>query len=238
MKEQLVLSVEASRRVDLVAIEEYGIGSLVLMENAARGAADVIEGMTTEKGVVSIVCGKGNNGGDGLAIARQLDGRGFEVRVDILASANDLSDDAKANYEIIRRAGLTIRELGDGDVEKTFEEWAKDWKSSELLVDAMLGTGTTGKVREPYATAIGLMNESGVPIIAIDVPSGLDAQTGEAGEVCIRAKTTVTFVSLKTGFLEVSAKEYLGSVRVVNLGLPRRLLIELLHEERDGSRLA
>lgn len=226
MAEERVLSVDASRRVDEVAIKKYGISSLVLMENAARGAVDVIEALLPERGLVWIVCGKGNNGGDGLAIARQLDGRGYDVRVDLLATADELSPDAKANYQIIHRAGLSIRELKDGDT-ATLKSWATDWQTASLLVDAMLGTGTVGNVREPYASAIRMINETGIDIVAIDLPSGLDAQTGKPGSECIKAKTTVTFVSSKTGFLNQQAKAVLGNLHVVNLGLPRRVLEEV-----------
>lgn len=226
----LILSVEAARRIDEIAIRDYGISSLVLMENAARGAADLIEQHLTAKkrGPILIICGKGNNGGDGLAIARQLDSRGWEVHVDILARPEELSPDARANYDILHRAGFSLRSFCDDDPASTLQTWSQDWRHATLLIDAILGTGTIGEVREPYLSAITLINCAGPDITAIDLPSGLDAQSGLPASHCITAQHTITFVASKAGFATPAAAKKLGTVHIVNLGLPRRLLEDVL----------
>ncbi len=217
------LTILQSRRVDEIAIEKYGFSSLVLMENAARGAADIFTDLYPP-GRVVFVCGKGNNGGDGLAMARHLESRGYEVIVELLAKSQDLTPDAAANYQIISQAGFLIR---SHQQQESLVVASREWNSADVIVDAMLGTGATGEVREPYASAISLINTTGKPVVAIDVPSGLDADSGQPGLVCIKASQTLTFVSKKIGFEKESASDYLGHVFVVSLGLPGKLLGEI-----------
>ncbi len=194
----LVLTRNQVRQLDRRAIQEYGISGLVLMENAGRGTADVLCGLLSKpspigrgqgEGAVVIVCGKGNNGGDGFVIARHLGLRGIDVRVLLLADPKDLTGDAAANYQIIAKAGLRIVPFAASEI-----------AGATWLVDAMLGTGATGEPKPPLAESIDAMNASGVPILAVDVPSGLDCDTGAAAKHTIRASHTCTFVAAKPGF--------------------------------------
>ncbi len=198
-----VLTRNQVRQLDRRAIQEYGISGLVLMENAGRGCTDVLCKLLLKPPVppgdraankpatpqVVIVCGKGNNGGDGFVIARHLGLRGIDVRVLMLADPKDLTGDAAANYQIIAKAGLRIVPFA-----------ASELAEATWLVDAILGTGATGEPKSPLAEAIDAMNASGIPILAVDVPSGLDCDTGAAAKHTIRAAHTCTFVAAKPGF--------------------------------------
>ncbi len=212
------LTREHVRSTDRKAIEDYGMCGLVLMENAGRGCADKL----CELGIVGkvvIVCGKGNNGGDGFVIARHLDARGFDVRVVLVAEPDELRGDAAANYAVLKRAGFPI----DG-IERLREELA----GSDWVVDALLGTGAIGDPRPPIAGVIEQLNEIYARKLAVDLPSGLDCDTGIPGTLTIRADHTCTFVAPKIGFAKPAAKEFLGTVSVHDIGVPRKLLEEFL----------
>jgi NAD(P)H-hydrate epimerase len=229
-----ILTRQQVRELDRRAIQEYGMSGLVLMENAGRNAANVLFRLMSaefhpapkqfQNGPVTIVCGKGNNGGDGFVIARHLDLFGLAVRVVLLCSPEELAGDAAANFSIILKAGLPI-EIYSAPLEATRFDAAIT--GSAWLVDAILGTGAGGEPRSPYAEAIDRMNASSVPILAVDVPSGLDCDTGAPAQHTIRAAHTCTFVASKPGFSAESAKPYVGRLHVVDIGTPRRLLEEL-----------
>lgn len=219
---ELYLTREQVRQIDRTAMERYGMLGLVLMENAGRGCADVL----TQQGIrgpVVIACGKGNNAGDGFVIARHLDLRGHDVRVLLVAQPDELSGDAAANYRILERAGLSILSglpPGDAAVETALE--AADW-----IVDALLGTGARGAPRPPLDTIIHRLNASPARKLAVDLPSGLDCDTGEAAAATFRADHTCTFVAAKVGFKADTATPYLGQLHVLDIGAPRRLLEDL-----------
>ena len=224
------------REVDRRAIAEYGMSGLVLMENAGRGVADWLFRLsakaTTEaagkptfrSGPVTIVCGKGNNGGDGFVIARHLDAFGLRVKVLLLFNPHDVSGDAAANYLIIEKAGLPIESFSDPLDAAKFDAALS---GSTWLVDAILGTGASGEPKSPYAEAIDRMNASGIPILAVDLPSGLECDTGVPSKSTIRASYTCTFVAAKPGLYSPKAKEFAGTVLVVEIGVPRRLMEEI-----------
>jgi NAD(P)H-hydrate epimerase len=219
------------RKVDQRAIAEYGMSSLVLMENAARGTADVLcqllEDDLRASGPVTIVCGKGNNGGDGFSLALLLEFRLVTVKVLLLCSPDDLTGDAAANFAITHKAGIPI-----GQFLMPFEKTRFDvaLSKSAWLVDAILGTGAVGEPKSPYAEAIDRMNASGIPILAVDLPSGLDCDTGVAARHTIRATHTCTFVATKPGFFATGASHYVGNLLVVDIGVPRRLMEEIERE--------
>jgi NAD(P)H-hydrate epimerase len=186
------------------------------------------EGRVRGKNFVVIVCGKGNNGGDGFVIARHLDLRGIGVKVLLLCDPTELRGDAAANFAIIQKAGLAIEVFTSGqsggfDAEK----FDAALQGAGFLVDAILGTGATGEPKSPYAEAIELMNASGVPILAVDLPSGLDCDTGAAARHTIRAAHTCTFVAAKPGFFVHGAKPFVGHIHVCDIGVPRRLIDEI-----------
>jgi NAD(P)H-hydrate epimerase len=210
---------EQARAIDRRAAEAYGMSSLVLMENAGRGATDILCGLGIA-GRVVICCGAGNNGGDGFVIARHLELRGFGVLVVACADVGKLRGDAAANFEILRRAGIPWQPLTD--VAKLAEHLA----GAAWIVDALLGTGSQGEPRPPLAAVIDQLNASGLPILAVDVPSGLDCDTGHAAAHTIRAAHTCTFVAAKPGFIVPGAQRYTGHVHVVDIGVPKKLLAE------------
>lgn len=218
------------RDVDRRAIDEYAMSGLVLMENAGRGCVDTLCQLGC-RGPVTVVCGKGNNAGDGFVIARHLDLRGVPVRVVLLGSVDELRGDAAANYAILARCGLPIVDLSrqfDG-AKLTEELTGADW-----IVDALLGTGATGAPRSPVDTAIRQMNQMSAKRLAVDLPSGLDCDTGEPSEPTFRADHTFTFVASKIGFANAHAAPYLGTVHVLDIGAPRRLIEEITWARADG----
>ena len=226
---QNAITRQQAREVDRIAIERYGMTGLVLMENAGRGTTDVLCRLGEAKGggrlgPVVVCCGKGNNAGDGFVIARHLDLRGYEVRVLVWADAAELTGDAGANFHILEKSGVPIEVFASRDEPK---RWASMLDGAAWIVDALLGTGARGEPRPPLDTAIELMNASPAKRLAVDLPSGLDCDTGEAARHTVRANVTCTFVAMKRGFLVPEAKHYTGQVYVVDIGVPRRLLEEL-----------
>lgn len=214
------LSRDEVRNIDRRAIDEYGMSGLVLMENAGRGCVDVLRQLGCT-GPVSIVCGKGNNAGDGFVIARHLDLRGVPVKVLLLAPAGELRGDAAANYAIMARAQIPIVDHSKFETASTIDQALH---GSEWIIDAILGTGTSGPPREPFATAIRAINAAPAERLAIDLPSGLDCDTGLPAEPTIRALHTCTFVAPKVGFSNPATAAYLGQVHVLDIGAPRHLL--------------
>lgn len=214
------LTREEVRSVDRRAVEEFGMSGLVLMENAGRGCADLLLGQHLT-GRVAICCGRGNNGGDGFVIARHLDAAGIDVRVLLLADAAAVSGDAAVNLRILQRAGIAMRELPDVD---RADDLAAELSTCEWVVDALLGTGTSGQIRQPYLSAIESINRSGGRVLAVDLPSGLDCDSGEPLGTCVRAERTATFVAEKQGFANPASRVFTGEVHVIGIGVPRRLL--------------
>ena len=199
---------------EMAALDEnckfYGLIPIQLMENAGANVANEIKKRFTSKGTsVTIVAGKGNNGGDAFAAARHLDG--FDVKIVLLGRSKDLrTEETSRNMRILKENGFDIAEITDSSELKTLY-----W--SEVIIDAIFGTGISGKIREPEATAIDLINDANAFVVAVDVPSGLDLDTGEA-EKAVRADLTVTFHSAKRGLL--NAKEYVGELVVADIGIP------------------
>lgn len=216
----LVLNREATREIDRRAVAEYGMSSLVLMENAGRGVADKLSQLST-LGPVAICCGKGNNGGDGFVLARHLELRGVEARVLLWAEPHDLTRDAAVNFAILEKSGLPLEIFGQHHDANRLEKSLSD---AEWIVDALLGTGARGEPRPPLGEVIEQLNAAAAPKLAIDLPSGLDCDTGEAATHTVRARHTCTFVALKPGFLVPGASAYVGQVHVLDIGVPRRLL--------------
>jgi len=218
-----VLTVTAMREADRRAIEEFGIPGVVLMENAGRGAAqialDMLTGQTAPR--VLILAGRGNNGGDGYVIARHLANAGVLVRVRVLAALADIRGDARTNLEIIRKMALDVRETA---LPRDVEALRAELEGSTLIVDAMLGTGTRGDLRDPFRTAVDLVNAAGRPVLAVDVPSGLDADTGKALGPCVAAGLTATFGAAKRGLVTPSAERFTGKLTVIDIGIPREIL--------------
>jgi hydroxyethylthiazole kinase-like uncharacterized protein yjeF len=215
------------REVDRRAIENYHIPGIVLMENAGLHAADVAFKMLDSLDAgVAIVCGPGNNGGDGLAIARHLLNRGIYVDI-ILADVTPgfaYKGDAAINAEIIHSMGQRTYSIYDS--EDILNPHAMDF-----VIDALFGTGLTRPLEGDTAKLIELMNECGLPILAIDLPSGLDCDTGTPlGPACIRATRTVTFVAEKAGFANPNSKQFTGPVTIADIGCPKSLIAQVIRD--------
>ena len=191
------------------------------MENAGRSCADLIlhtlEGHSKPK--VCIFCGSGNNGGDGFVIGRHLFNQGVGVNIVICTDPAKIKGDAKINFEICRKMNLSIDvlDIESADVCKDIEGHVKD---CDLLVDALLGTGLSGELKSPPALLIRCLNAHNLPIVAVDIPSGMDCDTGFPLPVCIEAATTVTFAAIKKGFVECpESRTATGRVFVADIGI-------------------
>jgi len=221
----ITLSRKQARQLDRRAVDVYGMASLMLMENAGRGVADRLCSLGIA-GPVAICCGRGNNGGDGLVVARHLDLRGYSVRVLLFADPAALPADAALNYRVLQHSDVPMRIIAPHDLESELDACA--W-----VVDALLGTGAQGEPRPPLDEAIRLVNAQKAPVMAVDLPSGLDCDTGQPARNTIRAAHTCTFVAPKPGFFVPEARQYTGTVHVVDIGAPRKLVQEILGTQTE-----
>lgn len=232
-----VFSRAAIRELDRLAADEFAIPSIVLMENAAIGlasaAGEFLDG-DPDGGFVLIVAGKGNNGGDGLAAARHLHNEGRRVAVVVAAPQDAFTGDAAANLRIALAMGLPVHTAGEGSCREVIQAASVDAacadRAPDVVIDALLGTGATGPLTGVYPALIAEINRlrsAGSRVIAADLPSGLDADTGsplgQGPDAAVRADLTVTFAGLKEGFLSLSAQEFLGDVAVSPIGAPVEL---------------
>jgi hydroxyethylthiazole kinase-like uncharacterized protein yjeF len=234
----LILNRQQSRAVDRIAIDEYGMSGLVLMENAGRGCVDVLERLGIN-GPIAILCGKGNNAGDGFVIARHLAIRGHACRVILLCDPNEFQGDADTNFAILKHCNFPITDASKQWVPPVAptgvaqRQEASSTAATQLqafltqhavgaawLIDALLGTGAQGEPRPPFDTAIDWMNSHPAKKLAVDIPSGLDCDTGEPSAHTIRAHHTCTFATMKLGFTKPSAAPYTGKVHICDIGLP------------------
>ena len=232
------LNRQEARQVDRIAIDRYGISGLVLMENAGRDSARWILS-NFPPGNVCILCGKGNNGGDGYVIARHLDaakiapdrsGGGehaaaensapetWDVRIVSVVDPAELVGDAAVNQKIAERSGIEIT------VARTSQSLRDAMSHADIIVDCLLGTGASGDPRGPLADAIRIANASTAKRVAIDLPSGLDCDTGLTGNPTFLADATLTFVAAKIGFNTPTARQVIGRLVTIPIGVPSRLL--------------
>lgn len=221
------------RSIDERARDEYGLSTLVLMENAGRGAAEVIRSDLKSKSRILIVCGPGNNGGDGGVVARFLDCWGYRVEVVWLAEFDRLTADATVQYKILERSKMI--QSCRSSIE-SISNRPSCLNEADCIVDAIFGTGLSRPIEGVYRTWIEWINSANKPILSLDIPSGLDCDLGIPLGVSIRAKSTATFVSEKLGFLNPRAKDYTGEIQIIEIGAPRRLLNEYRVEDA-GTRI-
>jgi NAD(P)H-hydrate epimerase len=207
------------REIDRRSLEDYHIPGVVLMENAARAATNVAMQMLHDRpGEVLIFCGGGNNGGDGLAVARHLHNHNIEVYITLTVDPATYKNEAKANWDIIQAMKLPTAQIGGrGSVRAVAQR-------PSLIVDAIFGTGLTSTPRDPFPTLVDEIHSLNIPILSIDLPSGLDCYTGKPLGACIRATQTITFVAEKIGFANPEARAYLGKITVGDIGCPRELV--------------
>ncbi len=218
-----MLSRDQVRQLDQRAINEYGIPGVVLMENAGRGCVDVLCKCGVS-GPVVVCCGKGNNAGDGFVIARHLEILVIPVRVLLWCDPLVLQGDAAVNYHALSRTEVPIIRMSDEFEPDQLQRWIE---GARWIVDALLGTGAAGAPRTPLDQVIDALNASDAQKMAVDLPSGLDCDTGTAAASTFRANHTCTFVDEKPGFTVDGANEYTGVVHVVSIGVPSRLIEEI-----------
>lgn len=214
----LRLSRAQVREVDRLSIERYHIPGIVLMENAARGAAAIARAMFRRHGLKSglVLAGGGNNGGDGLAVARHLHNAGHEVRIALCTDPARYAGDALINWQIVDTMGLAATPAAFDEIAATRDA---------LIIDAVFGTGLTQAPREPFPKIVGAVEKSGAPVLAIDLPSGLDCDSGlPLSSSCIRAEQTVTFVAQKRGFANHASRQFTGRISVAEIGCPKELV--------------
>ncbi|MEZ5992439.1 MAG: NAD(P)H-hydrate epimerase [Planctomycetota bacterium] len=254
------LTREQVRELDRRAIEDYGIPSIVLMENAARACVDEAERILRIDGVsramaklrqpgskddiprnvdelerwkeklhrasapVIVLCGPGNNGGDGFAIARTLINRGHPVTTFYIGELSALEKtcaDVKTNCRLLRRLDAEITELATS---AQIKDARGEFSQAPLIIDAVFGTGLTRTIEDPYRAVIEHANDAECSKLAVDIPSGLDANTGDVLGVCFKAESTVTFIAEKTGFHEAAGPAFCGQVTVAEIGIPRAFI--------------
>jgi NAD(P)H-hydrate epimerase len=256
------LSREEVRSLDIKAAAELGLPTLILMENAGRGAAgwlaelagvmapgaggrpfsaclsavtgDALHGAVLPR--VLVLCGPGNNGGDGAVVARHLDAWGFTVRIIWFARSDQIHGDAAVQWSILEKSGVEQSAWFDhhaSDIELDAKSLDAILADADWLVDGLLGTGLSRPVEGALRRVIEAMNASGKPIFALDLPSGLDTDTGQPLSVAVRARATATFVAPKVGFSAPGAGDYTGVVAVIDIGLPRRLLTPYRRRNAD-----
>ena len=213
------------REIDQMAIGEMRIPGLRLMENAGESVTTEILNYFPSAKTIGIFCGKGNNGGDGLVCARHLIQHGVAVTVFLLAKPEDLKGDAKSNLT----AYLSLKpkaELVDVSEENQLKQCIVNLKKLDVLVDAILGTGTTGQLRGLIPLAIDIINDSNKPIVSIDIPTGLDADRGLTLGKCIRPSLTTTLGLPKIGLVTYPGAKHVGRLEVVDIGIPAKIFRE------------
>ncbi|TLD40066.1 MAG: NAD(P)HX epimerase / NAD(P)HX dehydratase [Candidatus Jettenia ecosi] len=219
------LTREEMRELDRKAIEEYKIPGIILMENAGRNVAEEVMKMidNPEKVKVAILCGKGNNGGDGFVVARHLHNYHIPLKVFLLAKIADIlkDGDAGTNLQILLRMRVPVQEMIDS---ADRDNAVKELDSYTILIDALFGTGLSGEVREPFKTFIRGINNLNKSMVSVDIPSGLDCNTGKVLGAAIKAVKTVTFAASKRGFYLGDGPGYTGEVVVTDISIPGELI--------------
>jgi NAD(P)H-hydrate epimerase len=226
-----VLDARQMREADRRTIEDIGISSLVLMENAGRQVVSAIEATNAAllDGTVAVLCGRGNNGGDGFVIARTLLQRGVDVSVFLIGRVAEVRGDARINLDILGRLGLTVVEIAD---EQAWELHFSEIDDATLIVDAMFGTGLKAPLAGLFETVVADVNASSIPVVAVDLPSGLSADSHEPIGPCIDATMTVTLAALKLPLVLPPAETHAGDVVIADIGIPDGVLDDL-----EGARV-
>lgn len=211
------ITARQSRQIDRYVAVKYGMPVLLLMENAGRAVAEeAVKNIKNKNVAVAVICGKGNNGGDGFAAARHLLSSGIKVKVFLAGKISDVTNEARVNLDILRNLRQKIVEVNVSNLAFVKKQIFK----SQVIIDALLGVGLSGEARGVYRDLIEAANLSGVYIVSVDIPSGLDADSGKVLGLCVKADKTVTFLAKKRGMVSRNAQEYCGKVVVKGLGIP------------------
>jgi hydroxyethylthiazole kinase-like uncharacterized protein yjeF len=226
-----VLNASQMRDADRRAIEEIGLPSLVLMENAGRQTVAAIEAIYADLSErhVGVLCGRGNNGGDGFVVARTLAQRDVDVSVFLIGRVSDVRGDARTNLEILGRLGMTVVEVADS---QAWELHFSEVTDCTLIVDAIFGTGLNAPLSGLIESVVADVNASGIPVVAIDLPSGLSADSHEAIGPCIDAGLTVTLAAPKLPLVLPPAETHAGDIVIADIGIPAEVI-----ESLEGPRV-
>jgi len=233
------ITAEKMTKIDQKAVE-FGIPPLLLMENAGGAVARTIMEKFGNELKIIVFAGTGNNGGDGFVAARHLANKGAKVNVFLIGDPGGIrTEEARLNWNVIQKMKRNVKTYvirGPSDLKK-----AKRYqKHADVIIDAILGTGLRGPLREPFSPVVRLINESGVPVVSVDAPTGLNPSTGEVHGLTVKATCTVTFHKMKRGFLK--AKECTGEVVVVDIGIPKEVEVaaigKYLNSRRSASRVS
>src|SRR5262245_34382044 len=220
-----VISCAEVRALEQRAIKELGLPSIVLMENAGRNLAELLLSLGSRDsgpGKVVVCCGRGNNGGDGMVLARHLDNRQVNVRVLLFGRPEELTPDPALNWQVLTRSGVSVEVCAGAS--HALGRLRDELATAEWIVDALFGTGLRGPLRAPFDAIVGLINESTARVLAADIPSGLDGDSGRPPGPTVRAQHTGTFLAVKAGFVQPESREWTGEVHLLDIGLPRRFL--------------
>ncbi|MFH0960532.1 MAG: NAD(P)H-hydrate dehydratase [Pseudomonadota bacterium] len=219
-----LVTAKEMREFDSVTIQEFGIPGIVLMENAGRATFEILNDLIEDDPGdinISVVAGSGNNGGDGYVIARYLVNQGFEVDTFLLSSRDNISGDAKTNLDILEKTGARIWEIESVD---ELDEAEEIWAESSVIIDAILGTGLKQEVKSPYREAIEKINGLDAFVLAVDIPSGIDSDTGKICGVAVEADITVTYGFQKLGMALYPGRGLCGQIEVVDISIPQILI--------------
>ncbi len=215
------------QEMDRRTIENFGMPGMVLMENAGRGATRFLldQFPDIENKRVGVIAGRGNNGGDGYVMARYLKQKGVHVKVYLLAAANRIQGDAAANLKFLKPLQVPLVEIPD---EVSFSKYQAEMTGFDVWIDAILGTGLTAAVKGYFKTIIEFINGLNKPVFAVDIPSGLNSDTGQVCGACIRANATATFAFAKPGHLIHPGTQYTGALNIVDIGIPPHIVAEVM----------
>ena len=227
LSNEIGVSRKVMRELDRKAIEDYEIPGLLLMENAGRNVAEEamqeLENRDNDK--VAVICGKGNNGGDGFVIARHLYNFGYDVHVFLISKVKDVigDNDAGINLKILLKMDITVNEVVN---DESSDMMLNLIPSCALVVDAIFGTGLKGELREPALSIVKKINELKVDVISVDIPSGLDCDKGTVLGACVKALKTVTFALPKKGFFLGQGPFHVGELIVTDISIPKGVIDE------------
>jgi len=221
-----LVTADEMREMDRMTIEDFGIPGQVLMENAGRGATRFLFEQFPEliHQNVGVIAGRGNNGGDGYVIARYLANKDISVTVYLLADRSRVGGDAAANLDLLGPLGVPVIEIPDAE---NFAAFKPTMRNKDLWIDAILGTGLTSDVKGFYKDVLDFINSLSKPVFAVDIPSGLNSDTGQPCGTCIRAFATATFAFAKTGYYIYPGARYTGRLKVVDIGIPQHIVEEI-----------
>jgi len=219
-----IVTADAMKSIDRYCVENLAIPSIVLMENAGL---KVLKNIDRDKNSFVIVCGKGNNGGDGFVVARHLQMMGKDVEVFLIGFEEGMSEDCRTNYKILKNLGIKINKINNVEDVNDFRESVL---RSEVTIDAIFGTGLSKDVEGIYDLVISIINENSEYILSVDIPSGFDSNTGKILGNCVRANKTISFQLYKKGFLNYGTDKLTGQIVIEDIGIPE-FVVDKFHED-------